>query len=97
MPPNLKNFRFLLFFAINDPFETLKARNQKFYVYKFLGNIVVHIRAKYRKDQMKTEEVFLILKKVDGQTDGRTSKQMDGSADCVSSGDHNVLNDYSEN
>ena len=66
-------------------------------MHKFLGNIAVHKRAKYRKDQMKTEGVYLILKKVDEQTDGRTSKHMDGSADCVSSGDHNVLNDYTEN
>ena len=46
-------------------------------MHNFLGNIVVHIQTKYRKDQMKTEGAYSIWKKVDGQMDGQTDGQMD--------------------
>ena len=43
-----------------------------------MGNIIVRIQAKYRKDRMKTEEVYLIWKRFpERQTDRWTT---DGSA-----------------
>ena len=36
-----------------------------------MGNIVVNIQAKYRKDRIKTEGVYVIWKKFDGRTMGR--------------------------
>ena len=33
-------------------------QKNKILVHNFVGNIVVHIQAKYRKDQMKTEGAY---------------------------------------
>ena len=35
----------------------------KILIPQFLGNVVMHIQAKYRKDQMKTEGAYSIWKK----------------------------------
>ena len=62
-------------------------KKSKFYFHNFLGNIVVHIQAKYWIDRTKTEETFSIWKKklTDGQTDGRqTDRHRISSADCSS-------------
>ena len=44
--------------------ESLKIRieRSKIYLHRFLGSIVMHIHAKYRKVRMKTEGVYLIWK-----------------------------------
>ena len=65
-----KNYHFLPIFVIKDPLKKF-AKKSKFYFYNFLGNIDVHIQAKYHKDQMKTEGAYLIWKKADGRTDGQ--------------------------
>ena len=46
----------------------------KFYLHNFLGNIVVHIRAKYQKDQMKNEGAYSICNKFYGPTDRQTDE-----------------------
>ena len=43
--------------------ENLETINQEFYLDNFLCNIIVHIKTKYRKDQLKTEGAFMIWKK----------------------------------
>ena len=52
---------FFFIFQIKDPLN-LKQKI-KFYFHKFLGNIVVHIQAKYRKDRVKTREPIRFEKK----------------------------------
>ena len=41
-------------------------------MHNFLGNILVDIQTKYRKDRMKTEGAYSIWKKVDGRTERQT-------------------------
>ena len=52
-----------------DPLKKNGSKKSKFYLHNFLGNIAVHIHAKYRKDRMTTESVYSIWIKVDGRTD----------------------------
>ena len=49
---NLQNSQLLTIFR--NPLKS-KAKNKNYNCYKLLGSIFVHIQAKYRKDQMKTE------------------------------------------
>ena len=60
MSQNLQNSHFV-------PFFCNKKQQYKFYFLIFLGNIVVHIHAKYRNDRMKTEGAYSIWKTVDGR------------------------------
>ena len=69
MAKNLK-MPFLPFSKMKDPLKKIEAKN--IYFHTFLGNIVVHIQAKYRKDRMKVEEAYWILKK-GWRTDRRTT------------------------
>ena len=48
----------------------MKAKNQ-IQITQLLGNIVVHIRAKYRRNRTKTLEAYLIWKKYWRSANGR--------------------------
>ena len=71
-----ENRRKPTYWAVLALFWDQKAPENK--AHNVLGNIVVYIHAKYRKDRIKTVGAFSIWKKkVDRQTDKRTT---DGSA-----------------
>ena len=66
-------FFIYFFFLIKDPLK------KKIYYHNFLGDIVVLIQAKYRKDRMKPEGAYSIWKigcQTDGQTDGSASEKL---------------------
>ena len=71
----------------NTHIEKLEGKKSKFYLHDFLGNIVVHIQAKYREHRMRTRGAYSIWTKVDGQKDGRRAvRHRISSADYVTSG-----------
>ena len=52
----------------------------KLYLHNFLGNIVVHIQARYREGRMKTARAYSIWKKGDGRTDKQTDGRTTGGS-----------------
>ena len=58
----------LLMIIKNNNNNNEKKNTEKKSKFEFGGNSVVHIRAKYGKDPMKTEEACWIWKKNDGRT-----------------------------
>ena len=63
---------FCLFYVIKNPTE-IEAESQNSNSKSFFGDIDIHIEAKYRKDQMKTEGAYSIWKKGWHQTDRWTT------------------------
>ena len=59
MAKDIKSSIFYLY-VIKDPIQKLEAKHTKFCLHKFWGDIVVHIQAKYQKERMKSEGVYLI-------------------------------------
>ena len=76
-PKTSKITIFTFFFVTKDLLKNLEAKKAKFYFHNLLGNNIVHIQAKYRKDRIKTDgSLFDLKKKVDGRTDRQTKRRL---------------------
>ena len=60
MAKNLQNSNFNLF--CNWRYIEDRGKKSKFYFHNFVGNIALHIYAKYRNDRVKTEGAYSIWK-----------------------------------